>query len=64
MDFDAQAGGLSLFPNSLKLNRKRILQNSVVFFFFFPDCNISPKNGWFWQKYSPKVGLVFGKTDN
>ena len=62
MDFDAQAG-LSLFPNSSKLNRKKIRENSVVFF-FFPDCNISPKNGWFWQKYSPKVGLVFGKTDN
>lgn len=47
MDFDAQAGGLSLFPNSLKLNRKRILQNSVVFFFFFLIATLVPRMAGF-----------------
>ena len=40
---DNQAGGLSLFPNSSKLNRKKILENSVVFFFFFLIATLVPR---------------------
>ena len=46
MDFDAQTG-LSLVPDSLKLNRKRILQNSVIFFFFFLIAKFVPRTAGF-----------------
>ena len=46
MDFDAQAG-LSLFPNSSKLNRKKIRENSAVFFFFFLTATLVPRRAGF-----------------